>query len=82
MTPKAALLPATVIAPFGCFEDGCQTPDEQNCKNKIRRGVENERENERRRHDANDQDRRIGFVDAFLNDRQTAMTRCPNANGA
>jgi hypothetical protein len=58
VTPKAALLPATVIAPFGCFEDGCQTPDEQNCKNKIRRGVENERENERRRHDANDQDRK------------------------
>jgi len=56
---KATLLPVEVIALPG-FDNGCETPDEENSKNNIRRGVENEREKEGCRKDAKNQDGKDG----------------------
>jgi hypothetical protein len=64
---KATLLRVEVIALLG-FDNGRETPDEENSKNNIRRGVENEREKEGCRKDSKDQDRKDG-VRAHLSER-------------
>jgi len=67
LIPSAALLPVEVIALLG-FDNGCETPDEDNSKNNIRRGIENEREKESCRKDPKNQDGKDG-VRGHLSER-------------
>jgi hypothetical protein len=71
---KATLLRVEVIALLG-FDNGRETPDEENSKNNIRRGVENEREKEGCRKDSKDQDWKDGV-------REHLSERSPDGVGA
>jgi hypothetical protein len=71
---KATLLRVEVIALLG-FDNGRETPDEENSKNNIRRGIENEREKEGCRKDSKNQDWKDGV-------REHLSERPPDGVGA
>jgi hypothetical protein len=73
---KAWLLWATVIAPFGCFDHGCEAPDKQYSKNDTRGGIQNEREKVSCRKDAKDQDTK-GRIRRYLSERSPDSSSTP-----